>query len=955
MHELSSFTSRTLICLFLALCAFVLDSSTAFAQFGISSLASSMSTPQAGAHADFSASFALSTEPLGNPDGQLRDATFSLPTGLVGNPQAVERCPAEAFQRLNCKPTAQVGTLHLTIVTCHGASSPLEATAEAGSTTITVANAKEFCAEPSDNDVTVGSGANIESARIIAIVDATTLELEAPLASSHQAGEQLTHEATTATGSLPLFNLEPTPGHIATLGASLLVTGVLIQVNVDESGELKAAISDAPTLFSITAGAVTLWGVPGDTRHAPQRCAELFVEECNLVGGEPTAFMTNPTNCRDSTQTGISVTSWQGDTASATTALPALTGCDELSFSSSLVVSPGTMRRDSPAGYDLELNVPQSAAASGLGSPALEKLTVMLPEGTSLSPGFANGLEACGELAFASGGCPSASQVGTAEVVSPLLKEPLTGALYVGASMSSGQYPLLLRASGDGVTISLRGMVDADETTGRLTTVFENLPQLPFARIRFGFFGGATAALANPASCGAAVSNASVTSYSGTTEPLTAAFAISEDSNGGACPGHAPFSPGFTAGMTDPLAGNPSSFVMNISRSDGQQRLANFAVALPPGLAGMISGVSPCHEPAASLGTCPSASAVGTGTIAAGTGALPLYVSGPLFITGPYDGAPFGLELAIDVTAGPFHFGTALVRSRLLVNPKTLALTIMSGQFPQVLGGVPLRLRSIQLNINRPGLLLNPTNCTHRSIVATLSSYEGSSVNDAVPFQPTGCAGLGFKPRLTASTQGRGTAQGSGANLDIVVSNQSSSGTAAIRSVQTVLPSQLRPRLATIRDACLLRHGNATEACPASSRVGQATISSPVVTTSLTGPIYLVAHGGRTLPSLIVQLHSEGVTVELEGTLSASQNGAIDANFADLPDVPIRSLHLAFPRGPHSMLGAVGSLCGGTPLRVRYKVVPTTGKTLKANARVGVSGCQRKRHAPRGRRPRVRG
>ncbi len=61
--------------------------------------------------------------------------------------------------------------------------------------------------------------------------------------------------------------------------------------------------------------------------------------------------------------------------------------------------------------------------------------------------------------------------------------------------------------------------------------------------------------------------------------------------------------------------------------------------------------------------------------------------------------------------AGPFNLGTVVVRASIAVNPATAALTIASDPLPQYVDGVQLRLRRINVEVNRPGFMLNPTSC----------------------------------------------------------------------------------------------------------------------------------------------------------------------------------------------------------------------------------------------------
>lgn len=103
----------------------------------------------------------------------------------------------------------------------------------------------------------------------------------------------------------------------------------------------------------------------------------------------------------------------------------------------------------------------------------------------------------------------------------------------------------------------------------------------------------------------------------------------------------------------------------------------------------------------------------------------------------------------------------------------------------------------------------------------------------------------------------------------------------------------------------------------------------------LAGPVYLVSHGRNVLPSPVVVLQDGGVTLELPGSTTIDKAGIGSVTFNSTPDVPLGSLELFLPAGPHSLLGANTSLC--TPgkavtvkrsitQRVRGRTVPRTVK-----------------------------
>ncbi len=835
--------------------------SSAAAQFGISTFSNSFSSQQAGAHGDFSTGFSLNDEELGNPEEQLDDSSITLPPGVIGNPLAIERCSPEALQEADCGPESQVGVLELTVIVCRGTKTTLTAAAEAGATHISVANANAFCGE----QVTVGEGASAETASIGSKPNANTIELTAPLTHSHEAGEPVKQLAEPLTLSVPLFNMQPSSGDVATFGSPLFILDIYVQVSLAENGQLVAGINGATTLVSVAGTKLTLWGVPSSPSHDAMRCRELGTE-CGKSVPEGPPFMTNPTSCGSGqTAAQLTVTSWQGATATESAVTPPMTGCESLALEPSLRVTASTDRRDTPAGYELDLRVPQEESAAELATPAVERISVALPPGTSLSPGLADGLQAC-EPSQVATGCPDASRVGAAEVESPLLTLPLTGSLYIGTPTPAERYPLLLKLAGSGIALTVHGQVEPDEGDGQVHAVFEGLPELPLSSLRLSFFGGPGAALANPPTCGSATSTAAVASYAGQDANASSTFEVNEDSGGGPCPAVSPFAPSFTVGSVDPVAGQTSPFVFSIARSDGEQSLSSFTVHLPAGLVGLIGSVPRCPESQAAEGECSPVSKIGTAKVAAGPGPLPLDLSGSVYLTGPYDGAPFGIEIAIQAVAGPFDLGTILVRSRVLLSSSTLAMTIASDALPQSVAGVPLRLRTVEVELNRPGFISNPTSCGGQAITGTIHSTQGASSTVSVPFNMTGCQGIGFAPRVRASTQAKASREGNGAGLDVAIVDPHSAG-GTFRAVSIQMPRRLRPRLSTIRRACLLTGSAAVSSCSSDSVVGEATVSSPVVGSSLSGSVYLVSRGGRTAPDLSVRLYREGLEVDLEGAI----------------------------------------------------------------------------------------
>jgi hypothetical protein len=684
----------------------------------------------------------------------------------------------------------------------------------------------------------------------------------------------------------------------------------------------------------------------------------------------------------------------------ATSTLSGVTGCDLLRFEPMVEVGPDTLLGDAPVGLGVNLRVPQSESTEAPASPQLRNTVLTLPEGLSISPGIVDGIQACnesgpeglnfegpeseevalnGELQLAPGRCPNASIVGTARAFSPLLDEPVEGHVYLARPLCGGVrpgehacseqdaadgklYQLYLELGGTGplantgVNLKVHLKTEANPATGQLTTVAENTPQLPFSKLEIHLNGGPRAPLDNPAVCGPAVTTADLTPWSQpgvTPAPESLSMPGTPDATPSSffdvqgCASPPGLSPGFLAGTVTPQAGAFSAFTMNLTRQDREQFVKGIQVHTPPGLLGMLSSVPLCGEPAANQGICPEASRIGTTRVASGAGSHPFEIGGNVYLTGGYGGAPFGLSIVTDAVAGPFNLGLVVVRTRISVDPVTSELTITTDEtgpyaVPQIVFGVPLRLKRITVNIDRPNFMFNPTNCGAQQITARVSGNQGAVVTVASPFTVGGCRSLAFTPRFTVSTSGH-TSKANGASLDAKVTYPpfKTGSEANIAYVKVELPKQLPSRLTTLQKACTDATFNTDPAaCPSASIIGIVRTSTPLLPVGLEGPVYFVSHGGEAFPSLIAVLQGDGVRVDLTGTTFISKSGITSSTFKTVPDVPVNSFEIYLPEGRFSALTANGNLCkvkGG--LRMPSEFVAQNGAVFKQATKIAVTGC----------------
>ncbi len=777
----------------------------------------------------------------------------------------------------------------------------------------------------------------------------------------------------------PLFNMQPEQGYPAEFAFEYEGRPSEIYASVVRRGSGYAMRMSVPSITpaaDLTGMQLTFFGDPASV---------------NESGGRAAALFTTPFDCHaeaEALQASASVTSWTQPAGSqpppALRSLPLAqpSGCSSLQFAPKFEVQPETSQADAPNGLTVHVVMPQHESVTALATPPLKDATVTLPEGMSLSLPSGNGLRGCpesgpegidlyeetpgqnGQPQPSAGHCPRASRIGAAKIVTPLLKAPLEGSVYLAqpqcapcdeAQVEEGQLMrVYVEAEGSGINLKLRGVVEVGGLVGRvraeapptplapgqLRLRLLKTPQLPTAEVQLALSGGPLALLANPTRCQQATSTSEVVPWG---EELIATpesfFAIGAGENGGPCPAAWPFAPSFMAGSADALAGAASPFTMTFARHDREQALSSISMQTPPGFAAEMAGVPQCPAAQASLGQCQAASLVGHVHVALGPGSQPLWVEGPVYLTGPYGGQPFGLSLVIPAKAGPFDLGNVVVRASIAVNPHTAALTIDAGPLPTSASAVPLRIQTVSMTLDRPGFTLDPTDCSQQHVTAAIASTDGASSVASTPYAVAACANLPFKAQLSAHSEAN-TSRNGGAMLHLKLS--SGAGQANVAKLRVVLPRQLPTRLSALQHACPARLFNSNPAnCPAASLIGQGMVHTRMLSSPLAGPVYFVSHGGAAFPDIELLLQGEGVVVLLDGNTTI-ENGITTASFDSLPDMQLQTLSLMLPEGAHSMLGADGSLCA-KPLSLSSALVGQNGaKSTATTTHLAVGGCPRR-------------
>ena len=681
-----------------------------------------------------------------------------------------------------------------------------------------------------------------------------------------------------------------------------------------------------------------------------------------------TPFLQNPTNCDSPLTASLDVLSYDGGTTHADTPWPQMTGCDQLSFNPSLYAQPTTNETDTASGIDVNLTIPQELSAAVPSPTELRDAKLTLPPGFSLNPSAADGKTSCSDADANFGTtlaaeCPEFSKVGSLEIDSSALPGPVPGYVYIGKPLPGNRYRIFLVADGFATHIKLAGTVTPDLQTGQIVITFTDLPQSPLTAFDMHFFGSERGVLATPTQCSTYPVSTTFTSWDSAlgTQTSTQFFTLESGPNGEPCPGpQRPFNPSFDAGVANKSAGVHAPFLLNLARADGDQNLAGLNVTTPPGFSGTLVGIPYCSDAALAAAAdpgysgvaerarsiCPAASQIGTAQAGAGAGTHPVFLEGKVYLAGPYRGAPLSLAVITPAVSGPYDLGNVVVRAAIHINPETAQITAVSDPLPQILDGIPLRVRDIEIYLDRKNFTLNPTNCGPASIDAEVIGDQGARASSNVHFQVANCTDLGFTPKLALKLAGA-TKRTKNPALSAALTYPAGANSANVASTEVVLPPSELIDNAHIQAPCTLKQF-AQRACPASTIIGFAKAETPLLEKPLEGPVYL-RNGSHKLPDIVAALNGQIGEIDLVGHVD-SIHARIRAKFGTVPDAPVSRFTLNLFGGKRGLIQNTENLCAG-PQIAAVTMDAQNGKSVAGNQKIRVpcTGVKHKR-ARKGRR-----
>jgi hypothetical protein len=797
----------------------------------------------------------------------------------------------------------------------------------------------------------------------------------------------------------PVYNLEPAPGKASNFAFIAVFYPVHIEGGVRPGDYTEMAETRGiPDLQAKPTMGVQLllWGDPSSPSFDYSRVSTFGDCEASPcpVPAQDTEALAMPTSCAEAPIGEAEAFSWEHPNGPAIKRSDVMrdangneigiTGCAGVEFHPTLKARPTTNVADSPSGLEVDLEVPQTSSLSQRSTSNLRKAEVTLPEGLVINPAGANGLVGCSSAqvgvdtstAVPNGNpvaCPPASRIGSIEVESSLVDHPLPGSVYAAAPYDNPFNSLLaiyavIEDPRAGLLIKLPGHVVPDPNTGRLVATFDNNPQLPFSHFKLSFFGGAHGVLRTPAVCGNYATTSSLTPWSAPDSgpPATAKdeYSVSTPPTGGGCGAALANNPSLDAGVVSPVAAKYTPFVLHLRRGDGTQQISSFTTKLPPGLTGRLAGTAECSDAAlaAAAGkpgmaeqvspSCPSSSRLGSVVAGAGAGPSPFYAHGDAYLAGPYKGAPLSLAVITPAVAGPYDLGTIVVRAALRIDQNTGQITAESDPIPAILQGIPLDVRSIDLQIDRPQFTLTGTSCDPSAVEGSAISTLGQIAPLSSRFQLGECSGLAFKPKLSLRLFGS-TARAGNPALKATVTMPA--GGANIAQASVALPHSEfldQSHIGTVCTRVQFAQGDGNGSnCPPASIYGSATATSPLVGYALEGNAYLRSSSNE-LPDLVVALHGpsyQPIAIDAVGRID-SIKGGIRTTFEGVPDLPISSFVLNMQGGKKGLLQNSTNVCKATG-RATALLAAQNGKGVELRPALKNSKCgkAKKKKKSRGR------
>ncbi len=814
-----------------------------------------------------------------------------------------------------------------------------------------------------------------------------------------------------------VFNLDPPRGVAAQLGFAPFGAPIVLSAYLTlESGgryALTLEARDIPQTLDLHGLDLVLWGMPWGVSHNGERGNCLNEAEpdfpwakCSLgllAAFPPTAYLTLPIECSASLAFTARASSWQQPAEVSSQAVnrnslgqvTLVGGCASVPFDPQPQAFLTIRRASSASGFHFRLSHDDRGVTDPIvrAPSPLRRAVVTLPPGVTVNPSVGAGLGVCtpaqyaAETAFSAQGeaCPNAAKIGDFRTRTPLFEgEWLQGAVYLAAPddpttpTPGAENPfdsllalyLVTKLPRRGLLVKVAGRLVADHTTGNLTAIFDDLPQLPYTDLELNLRPGQRAFLISPPACGSVFTGVQLTPWAAG-PPIRSTSIPSQIETGfdnGPCPsGTPPFAPTAVTGGVNAHVGAYTPYFVRLSRRDNEQEITSYSLVLPKGITGKLAGIPFCAEAAIAAArvkrgfaeianpSCPDASQVGRTHTGYGVGQALAYAPGRIYLAGPYNGQPLSLVTVNAATIGPFDLGTYVIRSAFAVDPHTAQLRIDAGSsdpIPHIVDGIPLHLRDIRVYMDRYEFTRNPSSCAASEMISTLTGSgarfddpsDDPSVTVSRRFQLFNCLTLDFRPKLGLRLRG-GSRRGAYPSLRATFAARGPQDS-SLKRIEVTMPHSLFLAQEHIRTVCTRPQFDA-ERCPEGSVYGNAVAHTPLFDEPLRGNVYLRSSSNK-LPDLVASLRSGEVRIIVEGRIGPGRHGGISTFFDNLPDAPIDRFTMTLHGGKRGLLVNSSNICNRPPLAsVKALGQNNIGAIFSSKLR---GQCKKKKSGKRGRR-----
>ena len=263
-----------------------------------------------------------------------------------------------------------------------------------------------------------------------------------------------------------------------------------------------------------------------------------------------------------------------------------------------------------------------------------------------------------------------------------------------------------------------------------------------------------------------------------------------------------------------------------------------------------------------------------------------------MYLAGPFKGAPLSLVAITPALAGPYDYGTVVVRVALHVDPLDAHVIADSETVPQIIGGIPIRMRSIQVNIDKPNFMINPTNCGPFSVALRRDRRpgHGGRLLLLLPRRQLRRARVQAEDddhasSAAASRPGGPRTRACGSTCD------REPGDANIKSVAVTLPKAFEIDQRHLGNICSEAAAGKGTLCRAASRSAPSTTETPLLEAAAQRPgLRGLGFGG--LPHVVFILDGQ-VTLTARGADRRRCNGGhLKTTVPVVPDAPIGHFRL---------------------------------------------------------------